>query len=84
MLFEFNYGISGPLYDKMKRDMTEMVDNTTEVSPNFLMYFAHDVTIADHLLALGLFNGKFPPYASAVITELHQLENGSAFVDVSN
>ena len=54
-----------------------------ESAPDFLMYFAHDVTIADHLLAIGLFNGQFPPYASAVITELHQEEDGTSFVNVS-
>ncbi|VDK20904.1 unnamed protein product [Taenia asiatica] len=39
-------------------------------------YFAHDSTITAFLSHLGVFNNILPPYASAVIVELHRLVHG--------
>jgi len=38
----------------------------------FLMYSAHDSTLARLMGAMGLFDSIPPPYASALIFELHQ------------
>ncbi|VDM32386.1 unnamed protein product [Hydatigera taeniaeformis] len=39
-------------------------------------YFAHDSTLTAFLSHLGAFNNILPPYASAVIVELHRLVHG--------
>ncbi|EUB54900.1 Putative acid phosphatase [Echinococcus granulosus] len=39
-------------------------------------YFAHDSTLTAFLSHLGVFNNILPPYASAVIVELHRLVHG--------
>ena len=53
----------------------------TDVKKMYL-YSAHDHTVAALLNTMGVFNQIPPPYASAVIWELHQYKD-SHFVRVS-
>ena len=43
--------------------------------PNFIMYSAHDTTVAVNLQTLGLYNDLLPPYAATVIYELHNVDD---------
>jgi len=50
---------------------------------SFFMYSAHDTTVASLLNTLEVFSGKPPPYASAVILELHKnTTSGNSLVKV--
>lgn len=40
----------------------------------FVIFSAHDTTLAALLSALGVFDGENPPYASSVVFELHKNE----------
>ena len=39
-------------------------------------YSAHDITLVGILGALGVFDGVAPPYSSALVLELRELERG--------
>ena len=43
--------------------------------PKFFMYSGHDNTVAPYLAAFGVFDGKHPPMASALIMELFYLQD---------
>lgn len=60
---------SGPLLKKILRDMSDKAHYNS--STNMYMYSGHDVTIAANMQTLGVYNNKEPPYASAIIYELH-------------
>lgn len=48
------------------------------------MYSAHDTTLIPCLLALGIFDMRWPPYAADLTVELHQnRKTDEAFVKVS-
>lgn len=48
------------------------------------MYSAHDTTLIPCLLALGIFDMRWPPYAADLTLELHQnRKTNEAFVKVS-
>lgn len=71
---------AGPLISKVLSDM-KTKQNTSVTSPNLFLYSAHDVTITTQLQALDLDNGLQPPFASALVYELH-LVHGDYFVQV--
>lgn len=53
------------------------------VNPKYSYNFyslQHDTTLAVLLIALNTWDGKIPPYASALIFELHRRSEGSYFV----
>lgn len=48
------------------------------------MYSAHDTTLMPCLMALGIFDMKWPPYAADLTLELYQhRQTSEAFVKVS-
>lgn len=48
------------------------------------MYSAHDTTLIPCLMALGIFDMRWPPYAADITLELHQhQQTNEAFVKVS-
>lgn len=48
------------------------------------MYSAHDTTLMPCLMALGIFDMRWPPYAADITLELHQhQQTKEAFVKVS-
>ena len=66
----------------MNTRLAEIRQNTTE-RRLMMMYSAHDVTIAANLQVLRMYNNLHPPYASAVIYELHVDDTtGKDFVKV--
>lgn len=72
----------GPLLQKILHDMFDKVWPKKAVTPNMFVYSAHDVTIAGNMQAVGFYNNIEPPYASAIIYELHELEAKKYFVKV--
>ncbi|XP_023444307.1 prostatic acid phosphatase [Dasypus novemcinctus] len=50
-------------------------------SRKFVMYSAHDTTVSGLQMALHVYNGRLPPYASCHVTELY-LEKGQYFVEM--
>ncbi|CAO2633765.1 Prostatic acid phosphatase [Lemmus lemmus] len=48
----------------------------------FVMYSAHDTTVSGLQMALDVYNGILPPYASCHIMELYQEEGGQHFVEM--
>ncbi|XP_041452493.1 lysosomal acid phosphatase-like [Lytechinus variegatus] len=69
----------GPLVGKMIADMEEKSKNVTGIPAKFYMYSAHDTTLAAFMSALGVYNGKQSPYASAVGVELWEDEDTKSF-----
>nr|CDS26741.1 lysosomal acid phosphatase [Hymenolepis microstoma] len=54
----------------------DILDIPIAPETRFLAYFAHDSTVAAFLSHVGMFNNILPPYASAVIVELHRMTDG--------
>lgn len=77
---------TGPLVQKILNDMYAKAHGAAvdgKSAPNFLMYSGHDATLAINLQTLGLYNHQRPPYASAVLYELHQRRDGGHYVKVN-
>lgn len=51
-------------------------------SPSLFMYSAHQSVLAVNLQTVGAFNNELPPYAAAVIYELHELGQDNFVVRV--
>ena len=86
----YNYlhsiSISGPLIQKILGDMEARLNEIRQNETGrhqMMMYSAHDVTIAANLQVLEMYSNIHPPYASAVIYELHVDDTtGKDFVKV--
>jgi hypothetical protein len=64
---------AGVLLQTILEHMQDVVNGTERDSGNkMIVYSGHDTDVAAALAALGIYNGKQPPYASAVLLELHQ------------
>ncbi|KAM4731094.1 lysophosphatidic acid phosphatase type 6 [Anableps anableps] len=62
----------------------KLQDNSAEGNRKLFLYSAHDTTLIPCLMALKIFDMKWPPYAADVTLELHQhRQTGDAFVKVS-
>ena len=57
--------------------------NASDEGTNFVMYSGHDSTVNNVLRAQNLSQRHKPPFASAVVYELHQA-NDTFFVEVNN
>ncbi|XP_021162945.2 lysophosphatidic acid phosphatase type 6 isoform X1 [Fundulus heteroclitus] len=70
------------LLDNMEK---KLEDSSAEAnSRKLFLYSAHDTTLIPCLMALEIFDMKWPPYAADVTLELHQnRRTGDAFVKVS-
>ncbi|XP_006902611.1 PREDICTED: prostatic acid phosphatase-like [Elephantulus edwardii] len=63
--------------------LNNMKTATQPSSPRkLIMYSGHDTTISGLQMALDVYNGQLPPYASCHITELY-LDKGEYFVEMS-
>lgn len=60
----------GPLVRQVIRHMMEKRDGTMKPDYKMTMYSAHDTTVANFLMALGIFDEQSPPYRSLVLVEL--------------
>lgn len=75
----------GPLLHMLVDNIEEKLQGTSsEPSRKVFLYSAHDTTLIPCLLALGIFDMRWPPYAADLTVELHQnRKTNEAFVKVS-
>ncbi|KAM8976965.1 lysophosphatidic acid phosphatase type 6 [Pelodytes ibericus] len=64
----------GPLLHALQRNMLDAVNSPSAESPcrKLYLYATHDVTLIPLLIALGIFDKKWPPYAADLTLELYQ------------
>ncbi|KAM6287529.1 lysophosphatidic acid phosphatase type 6 isoform 1-T1 [Spheniscus humboldti] len=64
----------GLLFYTLQKNITEAVDPSSpaEKARKLILYASHDITLIPLLVALGTFDGKWPPYAADVTLELYQ------------
>ncbi|XP_038613661.1 lysophosphatidic acid phosphatase type 6 [Tachyglossus aculeatus] len=64
----------GPLLFALQQNLLEAVgpDASSSKTRKLYLYAAHDVTLVPLLMALGIFDRKWPPYAADLALELYQ------------
>ncbi|XP_019750991.1 lysophosphatidic acid phosphatase type 6 [Hippocampus comes] len=63
----------GPLLHMLLVNIDEKLQGTSsEPNRKLFLYSAHDTTLIPCLMALGIFDMKWPPYASDITLELHE------------
>ncbi|XP_037096024.1 lysophosphatidic acid phosphatase type 6 [Syngnathus acus] len=75
----------GPLLHMLLLNIDEKLQGTSsEPNRKLFLYSAHDTTLIPCLMALGIYDMKWPPYASDITLELHEhRRTKEAFVKVS-
>uniref|UniRef100_A0A672GRU2 Acid phosphatase 6, lysophosphatidic n=1 Tax=Salarias fasciatus TaxID=181472 RepID=A0A672GRU2_SALFA len=75
----------GPLLHILLNNIEEKVQGTSaEPNRKLFLYSVHDTTLIPSLMALGIFDMRWPPYAADLTLELHQHQQTSeSFVKVS-
>ncbi|XP_028249460.1 lysophosphatidic acid phosphatase type 6 [Parambassis ranga] len=75
----------GPLLHTLLDNIEEKLQGTSsEPNRKLFLYSAHDTTLIPCLMALGIFDMQWPPYAADITLELHQnKQTNEAFVKVS-
>ncbi|CAG05868.1 unnamed protein product, partial [Tetraodon nigroviridis] len=75
----------GPLLHILLSNMEEKVQgSSSEPGRKLFLYSAHDTTLMPCLMALGIFDMRWPPYAADLTLELYQhRQTREAFVKVS-
>ncbi|XP_065337178.1 prostatic acid phosphatase [Cloeon dipterum] len=72
----------GPLIGEIVNHMKQKVDKTLTPDRKLFLYSAHDTTVANILMTLGLFDAQNPPYTSSILLELHKLPPEKYFVTI--
>jgi len=67
---DYAFLFAGPLVRKVVRHMMEKRDGIMKPDYKMTVYSAHDITVANFLMALGVFDPQNPPYRSLVLVEL--------------
>ncbi|KAL1501551.1 hypothetical protein ABEB36_006852 [Hypothenemus hampei] len=76
---------TGPFFFELLeyfRNRTETPRNAQYFSPKFMMYSAHDTTIASLLNSMGAFEYHCPPYTATIIFELHRPKENSWYINI--
>lgn len=75
----------GPLLHILLTNIDEKLQGTSpELNRKLFLYSAHDTTLIPCLMALGIFDMRWPPYAADITLELHQhRQTNESFVKVS-
>lgn len=75
----------GPLLHIFLSNIEEKLqDTSSEPNRKLFLYSAHDTTLIPCLMALGIFDMRWPPYAADITLELHQhRQTKKSFVKVS-
>ncbi|KAG7260283.1 hypothetical protein CRUP_015955 [Coryphaenoides rupestris] len=75
----------GPLLHMLMENMEEKLQGTAaEPNRKLFLYSAHDTTLIPCLMAMGIFDMRWPPFAADITLELHQhKQTREAFVKVS-
>uniref|UniRef100_A0A670J0P8 Lysosomal acid phosphatase n=2 Tax=Podarcis muralis TaxID=64176 RepID=A0A670J0P8_PODMU len=90
--FEFLFGIhkrvekarlqGGVLLSQIRKNLTLAANASTPRHFKMLMYSAHDTTLVALQMALDVYSGRQPPYASCHIFELYQEDDGNFSVEM--
>ncbi|XP_043938639.1 lysosomal acid phosphatase isoform X2 [Protopterus annectens] len=85
--FEFLFGIyrkqeksrlqGGVLLGQILRNISLAMNTTSPQHQKLMVYSAHDTTLVALQMALGVYSGKQPSYASCHMFELYEEDNGS-------
>ncbi|XP_030056760.1 lysosomal acid phosphatase [Microcaecilia unicolor] len=85
--FKFLFGIQhqaekgrlqgGVLLGQILKNITEATNTSRPQRPKLIAYSAHDTTLVALEMALNVYNGKQPPYASCHMFELYQEDSGN-------
>jgi lysosomal acid phosphatase len=73
---------AGPLVGQVIKHMMEKRDGIMKPDYKLTMYSAHDITVANFLMALGVFDPQSPPYRSLILIELWKNDQGEFQVKV--
>ncbi|ENN71660.1 prostatic acid phosphatase [Dendroctonus ponderosae] len=76
---------SGPFFNELItyfKNRTDTPKGAQYYSPKFLMYSAHDTTVANLLNSMGAFEYHCPPYTATIIFELHKPSQGSPYLNI--
>ncbi|XP_036964669.1 lysophosphatidic acid phosphatase type 6 [Acanthopagrus latus] len=75
----------GPLLHTLLSNIDKKLEGTSsEPNRKLFLYSAHDTTLIPCLMAFGVFDMRWPPYAADITLELHQhRQTKEAFVKVS-
>uniref|UniRef100_A0A8C5GH54 Acid phosphatase 6, lysophosphatidic n=1 Tax=Gouania willdenowi TaxID=441366 RepID=A0A8C5GH54_GOUWI len=74
----------GPLLHMLIENIEQNVKGTSSEPRKLFLYSAHDTTLIPILMAMGIFDMRWPPYAADITLELHQhQQTKEAFVKVS-
>lgn len=63
----------GPLLKEFIENMQKEVSGTADPRYKMYMYSGHDTTVSALLSAMSVYNHRAPPYACAVLVELHEV-----------
>ncbi|XP_039189736.1 lysophosphatidic acid phosphatase type 6 [Crotalus tigris] len=65
---------AGPLLNAIEDNIKKAIEPPTSdiKTKKLILYAVHDVTLLPLLIAMGVFNSKWPPYAADVTLELYQ------------
>nr|XP_023016136.1 prostatic acid phosphatase-like [Leptinotarsa decemlineata] len=72
---------TGPLFNHIVKFFKNRTAESTE-TPKFLVFSAHDTTIANVLNTMGAFEYHTPPFASTIMMEMRKRSNGRSYVNL--
>lgn len=70
----------GPFFDDLFTKFSKALDTTP--APKFLVYSAHESTVASVLNGMGVFDNRAPEFASCVIFEVKKNTDGDNYVNL--
>lgn len=76
---------TGPFFNELityLKNRTDTPKGAQYYSPKFLMYSAHDVTVANLLNSMGAFEYHCPPYTATIIFELYKPSQGLPYLNI--
>lgn len=72
----------GPLLGDMVKHMQEKSQGQLSPDRKLFVYSAHDTTVSNLLMTLGVFDPQRPPYTAAVFVQLHRMSQGQFAVSI--
>lgn len=73
---------TGPLFYEIQQHLLNFSSNPEGAGPKFLLYSAHDITIASVLKTIGAFEYHSPPYSSTVLFELYRRNTSEYYLKI--
>ncbi|KAK6485623.1 lysophosphatidic acid phosphatase type 6 [Huso huso] len=74
----------GPLLHTLMANIEKKIEKSSDDSRKLYLYSVHDTTLMPCLMALGIFDMKWPPYAADIALELYEhLSTKEVYIKVS-